>query len=134
MREASDVGRRDEVGPSGLERRQLVGLQLARELRLQQRIRSRRAAAQVRIRDWRELEAQRQQNLLDGKRQILDFVLPGSLLGFSAAPRCGYGIETVTPCIIASMSIRQFYALLSGIPSLAIRLAEIVVVLLFSDR
>ena len=68
----------------------------------------------------------RQQNLPDGKRQILDFVLPGSLLGFSSSTSCNYGIETITPCVIASLPMRQFYTLLSRIPTLAIRVAEIV--------
>ena len=68
----------------------------------------------------------RQQTLPDGKRQILDFVLPGSLLGFRSSEFCTYGIETVTPCIIASLPARQFYALISRIPALAIRVAEIV--------
>jgi len=67
----------------------------------------------------------RQQNLPDGKRQILDFVLPGSLLGFSPGTSSAYGIETVTPCVVAILSLRQFYDLLSRIPSLAVRLAEI---------
>jgi CRP-like cAMP-binding protein len=69
--------------------------------------------------------ALRQQNLPDGKRQILDFVLPGSLLGFGATAKT-YGIESVTPCVVASIPARQFYILLSRVPSLAIRVAEIV--------
>jgi CRP-like cAMP-binding protein len=69
--------------------------------------------------------ALRQQNLPDGKRQILDFVLPGSLLGFGGTAKT-YGIESVTPCIVASIPSRQFYMLLSRVPSLAIRVAEIV--------
>jgi CRP-like cAMP-binding protein len=70
--------------------------------------------------------ALRQQNLPDGKRQILDFVLPGSLLGFSSSARNSYGIETVTPCVVVSLPLRQFYTLLSRVPALAIRVAEIV--------
>lgn len=67
----------------------------------------------------------RRQNLPDGKRQILDFVLTGSLLGFGSKESFRYGIETVTPCVIASLPTRQFYALLAKVPSLAIRVAEI---------
>jgi CRP-like cAMP-binding protein len=70
--------------------------------------------------------ALRQQNLPDGKRQILDFVLPGSLLGFASGANSSYGIETVTPCAVASIPARQFYLLLSRVPALAIRVAEIV--------
>ena len=51
MREAADVGGRDDVRPVRFERLQLCGLELARELRLQQRIGAGRAAAQMRIGD-----------------------------------------------------------------------------------
>jgi CRP/FNR family transcriptional regulator, anaerobic regulatory protein len=68
----------------------------------------------------------RYQTLLDGKRQILDFLIPGALVGFGPGETNWYGVETVTDCTVASLSLTCFYRLLSGCPALAIRIAECV--------
>ncbi len=66
----------------------------------------------------------RSQTLSDGKRQILDFVFAGTLLGFGSCATNSYGVETVTECRVASLSIQQFKRLLSQSPALAIEVAE----------
>ena len=40
----------------------------------------------------------RYQTLPDGKRQILDFVFAGALVGFGSGNTYSYGVETVTTC------------------------------------
>ena len=64
------------------------------------------------------------QTLPEGKRQILDFVFDGALLGFGAGNTNGYGVEAVTTCTVASLQSMQFRRLLSGCPVLAINVAE----------
>lgn len=66
----------------------------------------------------------RYQTLHDGKRQILDFVFAGALVGFGSSLTNTYGVETVTSCIVASLPTNQFRRLLSESPTLAIRVAE----------
>jgi len=66
----------------------------------------------------------RYQTLPDGKRQILDFVLPGALFGFGAGSRNWYGVETVTDCRVASLPQTQFRRLLAACPAVAITVAE----------
>lgn len=66
----------------------------------------------------------RYQALPDGKRQILDFVLPGTLIGFAAGDASWYGVESLTTCRIASMPAARFRQLLASCPSLTIRIAE----------
>jgi CRP-like cAMP-binding protein len=68
----------------------------------------------------------RYQTLPDGKRQILDFLLPGALIGFGSGETNWYGVETVTNCTVASLPLASFYRLLSECPPLAIRVAECV--------
>jgi CRP/FNR family transcriptional regulator, anaerobic regulatory protein len=64
------------------------------------------------------------QTLPDGKRQILDFIFAGCLVGFGCGTTNSYGVEAVTDCKIASVSYAQFRRLLSVCPSLAIHVAE----------
>lgn len=66
----------------------------------------------------------RYQTLADGKRQILDFLLPGALIGFGSGETNSYGVATVTNCTVASLPPACFYRLLSDCPALAIRVAE----------
>jgi CRP/FNR family transcriptional regulator, anaerobic regulatory protein len=66
----------------------------------------------------------RYQTLSDGKRQILDFIFDGMLIGFGSSNTNSYGVETITNCQIASMSQMQFRQLLIKCPSLAIKVAE----------
>jgi CRP/FNR family transcriptional regulator len=64
------------------------------------------------------------QSLADGKRQILDFALAGTLIGFGSGGTSWYGVETITPCVVASLPRPQFYRLLSEFPELAVTVAE----------
>jgi CRP/FNR family transcriptional regulator, anaerobic regulatory protein len=66
----------------------------------------------------------RYQLLSDGKRQILDFVFGGSLLGFGSGGLNCYGLETVTDCRVAMLPYVQFRRLLALSPTLAISVAE----------
>jgi CRP/FNR family transcriptional regulator, anaerobic regulatory protein len=66
----------------------------------------------------------RYQTLCDGKRQILDFVFDGTLIGFGSGKINSYGVETVTDCKVAYLSQLQFRRLLTTCPSLAIQVAE----------
>ncbi len=66
----------------------------------------------------------RYQTLSDGRRQILDFIFAGALVGFGSGSTSPYGVETVTNCTIASLSQGQFRRILTNCPSLAIQVAE----------
>ena len=66
----------------------------------------------------------RYQTLPDGKRQILDFVFAGSLLGFGSGSTYSYGVETVTDCTVASLPHGQFRRLLATCPTLAMQVVE----------
>jgi CRP/FNR family transcriptional regulator, anaerobic regulatory protein len=64
------------------------------------------------------------QTLPEGRRQILDFVFAGALLGFGSGNANWYGVEAVTTCTVASLQYIQFRRLLGGCPTLAIQVAE----------
>ena len=66
-------------------------------------------------------------SLADGKRQILDFTLAGTLVGFGANRIAQNGVETITPCVIGNLPISQFYSLLGRCPHFAVHLAECIV-------
>jgi CRP-like cAMP-binding protein len=66
----------------------------------------------------------RYQTLSDGKRQILDFIFDGTLIGFGSGKTNSYGVEAVTNCKVASLPQIQFRRLLNKCPSLAIQVAE----------
>jgi CRP/FNR family transcriptional regulator, anaerobic regulatory protein len=66
----------------------------------------------------------RYQTLSDGKRQILDFVFDGTLVGFGSGKTNSYGVDAVTNCRVASLPQIQFRRLLNKCPSLAIQVAE----------
>ena len=68
----------------------------------------------------------RYQTLADGKRQILDFVFAGALLGFGSAETNSYGVETVTACTVATIPLTQFKRLLAACPAFAIKVVETV--------
>jgi CRP/FNR family transcriptional regulator, anaerobic regulatory protein len=79
-----------------------------------------RTSVAVLISGW----AFRYQTLHDGKRQILDFIFAGTLIGFGSGQTNAYGVETVTSCVLASLPATQFRRLLAESPTLAIRVAE----------
>ncbi len=64
------------------------------------------------------------QTLPDGKRQILDFVFAGALLGFGSGHSHYYGVEAITACEVATLPSTQFKRLLIGCPTLALQVAE----------
>lgn len=66
----------------------------------------------------------RYQTLSDGKRQILDFVFAGALVGFGAGATNSYGVETVTTCTVATLRHGQFRRLLATCPTLAMQVVE----------
>jgi CRP/FNR family transcriptional regulator, anaerobic regulatory protein len=66
----------------------------------------------------------RYQTLPDGKRQILDFIFAGSLVGFGSGATNSYGVEMVTACTVATLPHRQFRRLLATCPTLAMQVVE----------
>ena len=68
---AADVGGGDALGPPRLQRPELAPAQLARKRRLQQRVGARRAAAQVRVVDRRQIESRARQDRLDPAADLL---------------------------------------------------------------
>jgi CRP/FNR family transcriptional regulator, anaerobic regulatory protein len=66
----------------------------------------------------------RYQTLPDGKRQILDFVFAGALIGFGSGTINPYGVETVTNCTVATLPHGQFRRLLATCPTLAMQVVE----------
>jgi CRP-like cAMP-binding protein len=73
----------------------------------------------------REGWAFRYQTLEDGRRQIVDFVLPGDILGVEASSQMRYGVETLSPCTWITMSRDAFIARLSREPALAMKLVNL---------
>jgi CRP-like cAMP-binding protein len=66
----------------------------------------------------------RYQTLPDGKRQILDFIFAGSLVGFGSGSTYSYGVEMVTACTVATLPHGQFRRLLATCPTLAMQVVE----------
>jgi len=66
----------------------------------------------------------RYQTLPDGKRQILDFIFAGSLVGFGSGTTNSYGVEMVTACTVATLPHGQFRRLLATCPTLAMQVVE----------
>jgi CRP/FNR family transcriptional regulator, anaerobic regulatory protein len=66
----------------------------------------------------------RYQTLPDGKRQILDFIFAGSLVGFGSGATYSYGVEMVTACTVATLPHGQFRRLLASCPTLAMQVVE----------
>ena len=57
---------------------------------------------------------------LDGRRQIIDLLLPGDFFGFTASPVCDFGVEAVNDgTIVASYSRRRAELLADSDPHLA---------------
>jgi CRP/FNR family transcriptional regulator, anaerobic regulatory protein len=66
----------------------------------------------------------RYQSLEDGRRQIVDFVLPGDILGIGASSQMLYGVEALSPCIWTTMSRTSFLAKLSQEPGLSMKIVN----------
>jgi CRP/FNR family transcriptional regulator len=67
------------------------------------------------LRGW----AMKYKSLLDGRRQILDFVLPGEPLGFVAAQPAPYAVEMLNDAEIVAVSRRAFDDLFASDPAFA---------------
>ncbi len=66
----------------------------------------------------------RYRTLGDGRRQIVDFTLPGALLGFGPGRVMSHGVEARTVCDLCVIPRARFDALLLQVPTLAIRLIQ----------
>jgi CRP/FNR family transcriptional regulator len=66
--------------------------------------------------------------LRDGRRQILQFALPGALLGFEADTRAAatHGAEALTDTIVSTIPHRSLAALSSKHPEIAMRFAGLI--------
>jgi len=67
----------------------------------------------------------RHQSLEDGRRQILDFALPGSAFGLAGSGVTTHGVETLTACRFSVFGRDALYALLQEVPVLALRFVEL---------
>lgn len=63
----------------------------------------------------------------DGRRQILDFALPGALLGFRAANErlTTYGVQALTNAVVCTIPRTAFGKLLQQRPETGLRVAEL---------
>jgi CRP-like cAMP-binding protein len=67
----------------------------------------------------------RHQSLEDGRRQILDFVLPGSAFGLAGSGVTMHGVEALTPCRFSVFGRDNLSALMQQVPVLALRFIEL---------
>ena len=63
--------------------------------------------------------------MLDGRRQIDSFLLPGDFFGFEALSEHRFGAEAITPATVIRYSRSRIEALADGSPGLSRRLREI---------
>ncbi len=63
--------------------------------------------------------------LEDGRRQILDLVLPGGILGFNLRNVSHYGVEAKTVCKVAVFNRQSFNATLLQSPELCLKCANL---------
>ena len=70
----------------------------------------------------REGWAFRYQTLQDGRRQIVDFVLPGDILGIGTSGLMPYGVEALSACTWVTMSRESFLSKLAQEPALSLKL------------
>jgi CRP-like cAMP-binding protein len=66
----------------------------------------------------------RYQCLEDGRRQIVDFVLPGDVLGIDSSNLASYGVEALSPCSWVVISRERFFARLRHQPALSMKLLD----------
>lgn len=66
----------------------------------------------------------RHQVLEDGRRQIIDFVLPGDIIGFGKTPIMSSGVEALTSCVFASFSRSELNAGFSADPALSLDMLQ----------
>lgn len=63
--------------------------------------------------------------LKDGRRQILDFIIPGAVIGFHPAKgaKTTYGVQTLTDSIVCTIRQDDFATLSQEVPQVGMRLA-----------
>lgn len=64
----------------------------------------------------------RYQCLEDGRRQIVDFVLPGDVLGIGSTSQMLYGVEALTPCTWVVIPRETFLRHINRQPALSLKL------------
>jgi CRP-like cAMP-binding protein len=67
----------------------------------------------------------RHKSLEDGRRQILDFALPGSVVGFPGTGFMGHSVESLTPCTFSVFTRESLFDLLQRVPALSVRFMEL---------
>jgi CRP-like cAMP-binding protein len=67
----------------------------------------------------------RHQSLEDGRRQILDFALPGAVVGFPGTGTMGHSVESLTPCTFSVFTREGLFDLLQRVPALGVRFMEL---------
>ena len=67
----------------------------------------------------------RHQSLEDGRRQILDFALPGSAFGLPGSGVMTHSLEALTPCTFSGFARDNLCELLQRVPVLALRFVEL---------
>jgi CRP-like cAMP-binding protein len=66
----------------------------------------------------------RHQSLEDGRRQILDFALPGTVFGLFGSGAMTHSVEILTPCRFSVFTRDNLCELLQCVPTLALRFVE----------
>jgi CRP/FNR family transcriptional regulator, anaerobic regulatory protein len=67
----------------------------------------------------------RHQGLEDGRRQILDFALPGGAFGLTGTGVMTHSLEALTPCTFSAFGRDSLCELLQQVPVLALRFVEL---------
>jgi CRP/FNR family transcriptional regulator len=67
----------------------------------------------------------RHQILEDGRRQILDFALPGVVFGLPGTGVMSHSLETLTGCTFSVFTRERLFDLMRDVPALGFRLIEI---------
>lgn len=70
----------------------------------------------------------RHQSLENGRRQILDFALPGALFGLSSSATMAHGVETLTSCVFSAFARENLFDLLQRVPILSLHFVELMAV------
>ena len=68
----------------------------------------------------------RHQSLEDGRRQILDFALPGTVFGLAGRGVMTHSVEALTPCRFTIFARDNLCELMQRVPMLAVRFVELV--------
>lgn len=66
----------------------------------------------------------RHQILEDGRRQILDFALPGVVFGLPGSGMMSHSLETLTGCTFSVFTRERLFDLMRDVPALGFRLLE----------